>query len=205
MRLRTLTGQRWPAKCADGCGAEIPAGPEVKVVVDLEARPRKAWIPEHSPDAGTWGGSRTAVRPSPSNGTNGGTGRPAPSPTRTSPPPRPPAPTPTSSRPCVAPSPPPSPVASSSGGEEEEPHETEGVAPTPHQGRTWVSGSLSLASCRSALATHAREGESDEDLLARVNLLLAQDLDTKVRAVKALRESLGIPERGRARAATEGA
>ena len=54
MRLRTVTGTRFPAKCADGCGTEIPADPRVNVVVDFESRPRKTWIPEHSPDSSTW-------------------------------------------------------------------------------------------------------------------------------------------------------
>ena len=60
MRLRTLTGTRFPAKCADGCGTEIPASPDVKVVVDFESRPRKTWVPAHSPDAGTWRGGQAS-------------------------------------------------------------------------------------------------------------------------------------------------
>ena len=39
MRLRTLTGLRFPARCADGCGARIEPGPDVKVVVDFGAPP----------------------------------------------------------------------------------------------------------------------------------------------------------------------
>ncbi len=190
MRLRTLTGQRWPAKCADGCGAEIPSGPEVKVVVDLEARPRKAWLPEHSPDAGTWSRGRSpASSPSPTNGGNSSAASKdvgltkAPSPNRAPPPP--PSPARPSARPPTSDMP------------SEPTHEEEDALAGPHRDRTWTSGSLALASCRSGIATYAQPGETDEQLLARVNLLLSQDLETKVRAVQALRISLGMPERGR--------
>ena len=52
-RLLQVEGQRWPSKCACGCGSIIPAGPTVVIVVELGARPRKVWIPEHSPQADT--------------------------------------------------------------------------------------------------------------------------------------------------------
>ncbi len=68
MRLRTLTGTRYPARCADGCGTVVPPSPDVRVVVDFESHPRKTWIPAHSPDAGTWRG----------NGSNGSANQPAP-------------------------------------------------------------------------------------------------------------------------------
>ena len=61
MRLRTLTGTRWPARCADGCGQTIPASPDVRVVVDFDAHPRKTWIPEHSPDASSWASRSSGV------------------------------------------------------------------------------------------------------------------------------------------------
>ncbi len=34
-RLRTVTGSRWPRKCACGCGLQIPRDPEVRYVVDF--------------------------------------------------------------------------------------------------------------------------------------------------------------------------
>jgi len=34
-RLRTVTGNRFPRKCACGCGFRIPRDPEVRYVVDF--------------------------------------------------------------------------------------------------------------------------------------------------------------------------
>jgi len=34
-RLRTVTGNRFPRKCACGCGFAIPRDPEVRYVVDF--------------------------------------------------------------------------------------------------------------------------------------------------------------------------
>jgi hypothetical protein len=34
-RLRTVTGNRFPRKCACGCGFSIPRDPEVRYVVDF--------------------------------------------------------------------------------------------------------------------------------------------------------------------------
>ncbi|MDE1822525.1 MAG: hypothetical protein KGI98_16930 [Euryarchaeota archaeon] len=50
-RLLLVEGQKWPSKCACGCGEVIPAGPSVELVLEVGARPRKAWLPEHSPQA----------------------------------------------------------------------------------------------------------------------------------------------------------
>jgi hypothetical protein len=51
MRLRTVTGTRFPTKCACGCAQRIPPDPDLKVVVDFEtSRPRLTYLPTHSPD-----------------------------------------------------------------------------------------------------------------------------------------------------------
>ncbi len=50
-RLLLVEGQKRPSKCACGCGEVIPAGPSVELVLELGARPRKAWLPDHSPQA----------------------------------------------------------------------------------------------------------------------------------------------------------
>ena len=50
-RLLEVEGQRWPSNCACGCGSVIPAGPTVPIVVELGTKPRKVWVPEHSPGA----------------------------------------------------------------------------------------------------------------------------------------------------------
>jgi hypothetical protein len=50
-RLRTVTGNRFPRKCACGCGLGIPRDPEVRYVVDFGGpRPYPAYLREHSPD-----------------------------------------------------------------------------------------------------------------------------------------------------------
>ena len=185
MRLRTVTGQRWPAKCADGCGATIPSGADVKVVVDLEARPRKAWLPEHSPDAGTWkrsGPSGDPENPPPQ------TSRPGyPGPQQV--PPRSP-----SSRPVPWPPAPrePSPHVSV------EVEETQG---DPVQGsmlgKSWAGGQLSLRESsqgfvRVTFSAHAQEGEEDRELRARVNSALLQDLEAQVLGLRSLRARLGV-------------
>ena len=50
-RLLKVEGQRWASKCACGCGSLIPPGESVQLVVELGTKPRKVWIPEHSPMA----------------------------------------------------------------------------------------------------------------------------------------------------------
>ena len=78
MRLPTLTGTRWPARCADGCEVVIEPSTTAKVVVDFDTRPRKTWIPAHSPDSSTW--PSTGPRPESSprepfpSGGDGGSG-----------------------------------------------------------------------------------------------------------------------------------
>ncbi|MDE1821916.1 MAG: hypothetical protein KGJ23_13870 [Euryarchaeota archaeon] len=76
MKLRTLTGTRFPATCACGCKTPIPANPEVKVTVDFDtSRPRLTYLPSHAPDAGRWrengGIAHAEPTPSPPNGGNG--------------------------------------------------------------------------------------------------------------------------------------
>ncbi len=53
-RLRTVTGNRFPRKCACGCGQPIPRDLDIRYVVDFGApRPYPAYLREHSPDFGT--------------------------------------------------------------------------------------------------------------------------------------------------------
>ena len=55
MKLRTVRGNPYPRRCACGCRSEILVGNDVRVVVDLDtSRPRKNYLPAHSPDAGSW-------------------------------------------------------------------------------------------------------------------------------------------------------
>ncbi len=56
-RLRTVTGNRFPRKCACGCGFQIPRDPEIRYVVDFGGqRPYPAYLREHSPDFGSYRG-----------------------------------------------------------------------------------------------------------------------------------------------------
>jgi len=60
-RLRTVTGNRFPRKCACGCGIQILCDPEVRYVVDFgTAKPYPAYLREHSPDYGTYCGKPRA-------------------------------------------------------------------------------------------------------------------------------------------------
>lgn len=45
-RLRTVTGNRFPRKCACGCGFQIPRDPKVRYVVDFGG-PRPYTTPPH--------------------------------------------------------------------------------------------------------------------------------------------------------------
>jgi hypothetical protein len=185
MRLRTVTGTRWPAKCADGCGRTIEPDPNVKVVVDFESKPRKTWIPEHSPDAGTWKGNGGNGHSEPAQGpTNGGSGGfapasalPAPPPKVTDPPAQPygPAPTPLA-------------LLASTGNTD--------ATPNPAAGVPWATASLtfnagSFESARAGLADYAQPGETCAQLRERVNRLVLEDLERSVRAMRELHERLG--------------
>jgi len=55
MRLRTVRGVRFPAKCACGCSQRLQPDPNLEVVVDFEtSRPRLTYLPTHSPDYGSY-------------------------------------------------------------------------------------------------------------------------------------------------------
>ena len=58
-RVQTVTGNRFPRKCACGCGFQIPRDPEVRYVVDFDAtKPYPPHLREHSPDYGSHGTGR---------------------------------------------------------------------------------------------------------------------------------------------------
>src|SRR5580658_10410056 len=61
-RLRTVTGNRFPRKCACGCNQPIPRDPGVRYVVDFGAqRPYPAYLREHSPHFGSYHGRPRAA------------------------------------------------------------------------------------------------------------------------------------------------
>jgi hypothetical protein len=54
-RLRTVTGNPFPRKCACGCGGQIPRDPQLRYVVDFSGpKPFKTYLREHSPDFGSF-------------------------------------------------------------------------------------------------------------------------------------------------------
>ena len=210
MRLRTITGTRWPARCADDCGTLIPASPDVKVVVDFDARPRKTWIPAHSPDAGVWGkevSSTPTATPAPANGgsapsqapANGSasgftpaSALPATAAGATAAPPKGPA----APEPPAAPKGlPPTPLALLGSNPS---HVEEEAAPSPQAGRAWSSGGLTVnpgrfESVRSGYADYALPGETAEELAVRVNAVIESDLRSKLALLVKLHREFGIP------------
>lgn len=189
MKLRTLTGTRYEARCADGCGAIIPASPDVKVVVDFESRPRKTWIPAHSPDEGTWkanggNGHSAEAGPAPTNGGNGGF---VPASTLPAAPPKAPEPP-------KAPSPPPPLALLGSDAS----HNEEDASASPQAGRAWSSGGLTVnpgkfESVRAGYADYALPGETAEQLAVRVNAVIEADLRSKLALLARLHKEFGIP------------
>jgi hypothetical protein len=176
-RLRTVTGNRFPRKCACGCGFQIPRDPEVRYVVDFGGpRPYPAYLREHSPDYGTYRGS-----PRPRDKRES-----LLSFTPASELPRPPSPTwpPAAPRPSI-----------------EVAHEDAEAAASPEAGRAWASGQLvfnagQFESARSGFADYARDGESAKELRARVNCTILEDLEAKVLALRALHAKLSGAEGG---------
>jgi hypothetical protein len=175
-RLRTVTGNRFPRKCACGCGHAIPRDPEVRYVVDFgAARPYPAYLREHSPDYGsTWARPR---HPEPTDSLPGFA--------HASELPRPTTPTPP-----VAPRP----TVEVADTEEE-------ANSSPESGRPWASGQLvfnagQFESARSGFADYARDGESAKELRARVNRTILEDLEEKVLALRALHAKLRDIEAG---------
>ncbi|MGP8159018.1 MAG: hypothetical protein ACLPWO_05370 [Thermoplasmata archaeon] len=168
-RLRTVTGNRFPRKCACGCGFQIPRDPEVRYVVDFGGpRPYPAYLREHSPDYGTYRGKPRAREDA----------RSLPGFTPASELPRPPSPT----KPPAAPRP----VTLI-----EVAHEDAETTASPEAGRPWASGQLvfnagQFESARSGFADYTRDGETGEQLRTRVNRIILEDLEQKVLALRAL-------------------
>ena len=221
MKLRTLTGTRYEARCADGCGAIIPASPDVKVVVDFDSRPRKTWIPAHSPDSSTWpprwsrseslprgpfpsGCERGSGSLGPDTGTwkgNAGNGHaePAQGPTNGAsggfaPANSLPVAPPKAPEPPKAPSPPPPLALLGSDAS----HNEEEASASPQAGRAWSSGGLTVnpgkfESVRAGYADYALPGESAEQLAVRVNAVIEADLRSKLALLVRLHREFGIP------------
>ena len=170
-RLRTVTGNKFPRKCACGCGLPIPRDPEIRYVVDFGAiKPYPAYLREHSPDYGTYGASHARKTAESTDAVPGF--RPASELIRE------PSKPSVTSRPSV-----------------EVAHEDAETTATPETGRAWASGQLvfnagQFESARSGFADYARDGESAKELRARVNRTILEDLEEKVLALRALHAKL---------------
>ena len=172
-RLRTVTGNPFPRKCACGCGGQIPRDPELRYVVDFSGqKPFKTYLREHSPDFGTYRGrARAQTHP---------TGPELPGFVRASELLRGP---PEAERPAEV-----EVVADPA-------HADADAFPSPEAGRSWASGQLvfnagQFESARSGFADYAKDGESPAQLRARVNRIILEDLAQKVLALRALHEKL---------------
>jgi hypothetical protein len=170
-RLRTVTGNRFPRNCSCGCGREIPRDTSVRYVVDFGARkPYPTYLSEHSPDFGSYRGRRWGA----ANATT------LPRFVRASSLVSEPQAQESLEPPTVSPD-----VA----------HVEPDASPAPEAGRPWASGQLvfnagSFESARSGFAEYAKEGETSQQLRARVNRVILEDLEQKVRALRALHEKL---------------
>ena len=165
-RLRTVTGNKFPRKCACGCGLGIPRDPEIRYVVDFGSpRPYPAYLREHSPDHGTYQGGR-ARKPEEDCG---------------------PVPGFKSGAEILR--------ESATIHEREVAHEDAKTTASPESGRPWASGQLvfnagSFESARSGFADYARDGETAAQLRSRVNRITLEDLEAKVLALRALHARL---------------
>jgi hypothetical protein len=173
-RLRTVTGNRFPRKCACGCGQPIPRDPEVRYVVDFGAsRPYPAYLREHSPDFGSPFNRRPARKAAadvPGFVPASAVGAPAHELETPD--------APGHSTPALDPA-----------------HADSDASPSPQAGRPWASGQLvfnagEFESARSGFADYAREAETAAQLRSRVNRVTLEDLEQKVLALRALHEKL---------------
>ena len=170
-RLRTVTGNRFPRKCACGCGFQIPRDPEVRYVVDFGGpRPYAAYLREHSPDFGSYRGrprdrvdlaSVPGFVPATALLTKAAESKP-----------------PVELDFMIDPA-----------------HSEADTSPSVEAGRPWASGQLvfnagSFESARSGFADYAKDGETGEQLRTRVNRTILEDLEQKVLALRALHAKL---------------
>jgi hypothetical protein len=165
-RLRTVTGNRFPRKCACGCGFGIPRDLEIRYVVDFGSpRPYLVYLREHSPDYGTYQAGQRRKSEQDFERVPGF--RSGAEILQTGAPPH----------------------------ERETVHEDAETTPNPEAGRPWASGQLvfnagRFESARSGFADYAKGGETAELLRKRVNRIILEDLEQKVLALRALHAKL---------------
>jgi hypothetical protein len=168
-RLRTVTGNRFPRKCACGCGFQIPRDPEVRYVVDFGAsKPYPAYLREHSPDYGSYNGSRTKKE----DASSVPGFRPASELIRESA------------------------LATREVAHEDAETTASPEAGRAWASGQLVFNAGQFESARSGFADYARDGESAKELRARVNRVILEDLEAKVLALRALHAKLRDADAG---------
>jgi hypothetical protein len=165
-RLRTVTGNRFPRKCACGYGLGIPRDAEIRYVVDFGSqRPYPAYLREHSPDYGSYQAGRSRKTEQDYSRVPGfRTGKEILH-------------------------------DSAAIREREAAHEEAETSASPESGRPWASGQLvfnagQFESAHSGFADYAKNGETAENLRSRVNRVILEDLEQKVLALRALHARL---------------
>ena len=154
-----------------GVDSQIPRDPEVRYVVDFGGpRPYPAYLREHSPDYGIYGGRpRDRVDLASVPGFVPASALLA---------------KPAESKPPVE-----------LDFTTDTAHSEADASPSVEAGRPWASGQLvfnagSFESARSGFADYARDGETAKELRARVNHTILEDLEEKVLALRALHAKL---------------
>ena len=161
-RLRTVTGNLWPRKCACRCGLEIPRDPEVRYVVDFGApRPYPAYLREHSPD---YKGPRVGARSPYAGDTCPGFVQASLLPLESS-----------------------APVDAAHADEEASPSPQ---ARRPWASGQLIFNAGQFESARSSFGDYARDRETDAQLRTRVNRVILEDLEQKVLSLRALHAKL---------------
>ena len=181
--MKTFTGLNKETPCACGCGQRLPANPTIQVVVDMDSRPWKRYIPCHEPmpsrsyrgkaeqkqeqNFGRTGGSSSFDR---SKTGLGPVSAPAPTP------PAPAGPTPTPPQPQVEPTPVPTPKV------------TTGVVPTLADTRPWKILAVTISvgdytSIKAGVADFGRENETMAELGSRLVAELTSDIKTELDVV----------------------
>jgi hypothetical protein len=159
--MKTFTGLNKETPCACGCGQRMPANPTIQVVVDMDSRPWKRYIPGHEPMPSRSYRGKAEQKP---------VSAPAPTP------PAPAGPAPTPPQPQVEPTPVPVPKV------------TTGVAPTLADNRPWKILTVTISvgdytSIKAGVADFGRENESMTELGSRLVAELTNDVKTELDVV----------------------
>ena len=194
--MKTFMGLNKETSCACGCGQRMPANSTTQVVVDMDSRPWKRYIPGHeqSPSRSYRGKAEQKQDQKPVS---------APAPT----PPAPAGPTPTPPQPQVEPTPLPTPkVQTSQGSSSLGPSGfsvNTSTAPTLADSRPWkiiqvTIGLGDYSSIKAGVADFGRENESLAQLGARLVAELTNDIKTELDVVHNVQQGkpLSVPTQG---------